>query len=138
MPLRALALAEQGWAKLVTSLQSALGDVDQDEMSLAANWEALLKNPEIFAMEDLITLLQQWLADLLSRQMAGRARFFANAEAAHGRLLARTTVPALLHCYNQLQTARPLANHPLNPRLFLEDLAARYLATFAAARPSRG
>jgi DNA polymerase III subunit delta' len=137
MPLRALALGEQGWGKLVAALQAALGDVDQDEMSLASAWESLLKNAEVFAMEDLITLLQQWLSDLVGRQMAGRARFFADAEAIHRRLLARTSVPALLHCYNQLQMARPLANHPLNPRLFLEDLAARYLATFAATRPSR-
>lgn len=137
MPLRALALGEQGWGKLVATLQAVLGDVDQDEMSLASAWEALVKNSEVFAMEDLITLLQQWLSDLVNRQLAGRARFFADAEAIQRRLLARTSVPALFHCYNQLQTARPLANHPLNPRLFLEDLAARYLATFPAARPAR-
>lgn len=137
MPLRALALGEQGWGKLVAALETALGDVDQDEMSLASAWEALLKNSEVFAMADLITLLQQWLSDLLNRQMAGRVRFFGDAEAIHRRLLGRTSVPALFHCYNQLQAARPLANHPLNPRLFLEDLAARYLATFAATRPSR-
>jgi len=137
MPLRALALVEQGWGKLVAALQAALGDVDQDELSLASAWEGLLKNSEVFAMEDLITLLQEWLSDLVSRQMAGRARFFNDAEAIHRRLLARTSVPALLHCYNQLQTARPLASHPLNPRLFLEDLAARYLATFATPRPTR-
>lgn len=136
MPLRALALSEQGWGKLVAALQTSLGDVDQDEMSLASAWEGLLKNAEVFAMEDLLTLLQQWLADLLSRQMAGRVRFFVDAEAVQGRLLARASAPQLLHCYNQLQTARPLATHPLNPRLFLEDLAARYLATFAA-RPVR-
>jgi DNA polymerase-3 subunit delta' len=138
MPLRAVALGEQGWGRLVGSLQTSLGDVDQDEMSLASAWEGLLKNAEVFAMEDLITLLQQWLADLVSRRMAGRARFFDNAEAIQTRLLARAAVPALLHCYNQAQTARPLANHPLNPRLFLEDLAARYLATFAAPKLPRG
>ncbi len=137
MPLRALAVGEQGWGKIVATLEGALADVDQDEMSLASTWEALLKNSEVFAMEDLITLLQKWLGDLVSRQLAGRARFFVDADAAQRRLLARSSTPALLHCYNQLQSARPLANHPLNPRLFLEDLAARYLATFAVTRSSR-
>jgi DNA polymerase-3 subunit delta' len=136
MPLRAQALAEQGWGKLVAGLQAALADVDQDEGSLASTWEGLLRNAEVFGMEELITLLQQWLADLLSRRMAGRTRFFADAANAQDRLLARSSVSGLLHCYNQLQLARPLANHPLNPRLFLEDLAARYLATFAAPRGS--
>jgi DNA polymerase-3 subunit delta' len=137
MPLRALAAGEQGWGKIVATLEGTLADVDQDEMSLAGAWEALLKNPEAFAMEDLITLLQKWLGDLASRQMAGRARFFTDADMVQRRLLGRSSIPALLHCYNQLQSARPLANHPLNPRLFLEDLAARYLAAFAQARPSR-
>ncbi|MDP2792661.1 MAG: DNA polymerase III subunit delta' [Sulfurisoma sp.] len=137
MPLRALAAGEQGWGKLVAALEKALADVDQDEMSLASAWEGLLKNAEAFAMEDMITLLQKWLGDLVSRQMAGRARFFVDADAVQRRLLGRSSTPALLHCYNQFQSARPLANHPLNPRLFLEDLAARYLAAFAAPRPSR-
>lgn len=137
MPLRALAVGEQGWGKLVAGLEKALADVDQDEMNLASAWEALLKNTEAFSMEDLVTLLQKWLGDLVGLQMAGRARFFAGAEAAQRLLLGRSSTPALLHCYNQFQSARPLANHPLNPRLFLEDLAARYLAAFAATRHAR-
>jgi DNA polymerase-3 subunit delta' len=131
MPLRALTAGEQGWKRIVASLETALADVDQDEMSLAGTWEGMLKNAEAFGMEDLITLLQKWLGDLLGRQMAGRARFFTGSDAAMKKLLGRTSAAALLHCYNQLQSARGLANHPLNPRLFLEDLAARYLAAFA-------
>lgn len=131
MPLRALSAAELGWGRIVSSLESSLTDVDQDEMSLATTWEGLLKNAESFSMEDLITLLQKWLGDLLGRQMAGRARFFDRSDAGVKKLLGRTSAPALLHCYNQLLSARRLANHPLNPRLFLEDLAARYLAAFA-------
>ena len=139
MPLRARAAGEQGWGKLVATLQASLADIDQDEMSLASTWEGLLKEPEVFAMEDLITLLQKWLGDLVGRQMAGRARFFGDVdvETLQRRLLGRSSTAALLHCYNQFQSARPLANHPLNARLFLEDLAARYLAAFAVARPSR-
>jgi len=132
MPLRALATGELGWKRIVGALETSLTDIDQDEMALASTWESLLKTPEAFAMEDLITLLQKWLGDLLLRQMAGRTRFFVEAEKASAKLLARSSVPALLHCYNQLQSARPLANHPLNARLFLEDLAARYLHAFAA------
>lgn len=135
MPLRALAAGEQGWGRIVSLLEASLVDVDQDEMGLASAWESLLKNAESFDMEDLLTLLQKWLGDLLGRQMAGRVRFFAGADAAMQKMHGRTSVPALLHCYNQLQSARRLANHPLNPRLFLEDIAARYLAAFAGARP---
>ena len=132
MPLRALDAGELGWSRIVGTLQAALENVDQDELSLAGTWEGLLKTPEAFTMEDLLSLLQKWLGDLLAKQIAGRVRFFSDADAAMRRLLDRTSVPALLHCYNQMQMARPLANHPLNPRLFLEDLAARYLATFAS------
>lgn len=137
MPLRALTAGEQGWKRIIASFETALADVDQDEMSLASTWEGMLKNAEAFNMEDLITLLQKWLGDLLGRQMAGRTRFFTGSDAAMKKLLVRSSAPALLHCYNQLQSARRLANHPLNPRLFLEDLAARYLATFAGNRASR-
>jgi DNA polymerase-3 subunit delta' len=137
MPLRALTAGEQGWKRIVASLEAALVDVDQDEMSLATAWEGMLKNAEGFGMDDLITLLQKWLGDLLGWQMAGRTRFFAGSDAAMTKLLGRSSVPALLHCYSQLQSARALANHPLNLRLFLEDLAARYLATFAGNRASR-
>lgn len=132
MPLRALATGELGWKRIVATLESSLTDIDQDELALATTWEGLLKTPEAFVMEDLVTLLQKWLGDLLLRQMTGRTRFFVGAEKASGKLLARSSAPALLHCYNQLQSARPLANHPLNARLFLEDLAARYLHAFAA------
>jgi DNA polymerase-3 subunit delta' len=131
MPLRALAAGEQGWGKIVAALEAALANPEQDETSLANAWETLLKDADAFTLEDLIVLMQKWLGDLVGHQMAGRARFFIGAEAAQRRLLGRTSVPALLHCYNQLQMVRPLANHPLNPRLFLEDLAARYLAAFA-------
>lgn len=134
MPLRAMTADELGWGRIVATLEGSLADVDQDEMGLATTWEGLLKNAESFSMEDLITLLQKWLGDLLSRQMAGRARFFSRSDTTMKKLLDRTSPPALLHCYNQLQGARRLANHPLNPRLFLEDLAARYLATFALAK----
>lgn len=131
MPLRALAAGEQGWKRIVATLETALSNVDQDEMSLASAWEGLLKDAESFGMEDLVTLLQKWLGDLLGRQMAGRSRFFSTSDAAMKKLLGRTSTPALLQCYSQLQSARRLANHPLNPRLFLEDIAARYLAAFA-------
>jgi DNA polymerase-3 subunit delta' len=32
----------------------------------------------------------------------------------------------LLACYNELSRMRSIAEHPLNPRLFLEDMAIRY------------
>jgi len=137
MPLSALAAAESGWNKIVPALENSLIDVDQDELSLASAWEILLKNADSFTMEDLITLLQKWLSDLIEYELAGRSRFFVDSAQPMKKLLARTSTSVLLHCYNQLLSARPLANHPLNARLFLEDLAARYLLTFAQRPTSR-
>ena len=115
MPLRAMAAGEQGWGRIVATLEAALADVDQDEMSLASSWEALMKNPDVFAMEDLITLLQKWLGDLVSRQMAGRARFFAGADAIQRRLLARSSVPGLAALLQSIAVRPPAGEPPTQP-----------------------
>lgn len=133
MPLLACELGERGWQSLVTGIEASLTDIDQDETTLAGRWETLLKDADILSMPELIGLVQKWVSDLAGQQIAGRARFFSATRAPAEKLLGRSSAISLLHCYNQLVTLRPLANHPLNPRLFLEDMAARYLAAFRRA-----
>ena len=45
-------------------------------------------------------------------------------------LARKSSLTALLACYNDLQRARAVARHPLNARLFLEDLLLRYGRVF--------
>jgi len=52
-----------------------------------------------------------------------------DVEAEAGRL----SVDAALGCYNEITRSRRVSQHPLNARLFLEDMLLRYARSFQAA-----
>src|SRR5438046_4116185 len=70
--------------------------------------------------------LQRWTYDLLLARVAGRVRYSLNHEEVISDM-ARHCDPADIAAYlRRLAQARALARHPLNAKLFVEDLLLQY------------
>lgn len=108
-------------------------------LEVAARWESWLKGrkkgePGLTDMPTLVTWLQRWLADVVLLAQACEPRVFVGRRAQLAQLAERSDVATVLRGYNELLKVRALAHHPLNARLFLEDLLLRYARLFRPAR----
>ena len=121
-PLEVADAANSGRLKaletLVTDLIKPL-----EPLAQANRWEALVKADGALGMEELVTTVQKWLFDLGQCAVGATPRYFAAANL--GNLTPRLSLPALLQAEKQVSQMRALSRHPLNPRLFLEDLCVR-------------
>lgn len=126
-PLLAIEESERGRGSALAGLVASLTDPGRDPLALAARWEAQLqtKGEGGLPMETLVGALQKWVADLAQCKLAGRSRYHS-AKGMAGSV-EKASAMGLIRCYNELVRMRALASHPLNPRLFLEEMAARYL-----------
>lgn len=70
--------------------------------------------------------LQKWAYDLAAAKMGGAIRYNVRQESALRAIAGVVAAPALLRFERSLSAARAVALHPLNPRLFLEDIFLRY------------
>jgi len=96
-----------------------LGNPGFDPIALA---ETVLRIP----LWDLVGWLQRWTYDLLLARISGRVRYNLNQAVAIADT-ARHCDPADIAAYlRRLAQARALARHPLNAKLFVEDLLLQY------------
>ena len=139
-PLRALAESQSGRAAAFGAVVAALAEPGEDPLSLAARWERQLqlKDDAGLSMESLIDIVQKWVLELVQRKLAGRGRYFTDRSRVVEQLAGRATAVGLIRCYNDLVKMRALASHPLNPKLYLEELAERYLHAIAGGKAVRG
>lgn len=97
----------------------------RDPLRLAADWESRLKAKGAaeagFSMPVLISWLQRWLSDGVRVASGAKPRFFAE-HAADLQRMAQGKRDEWLQCYREMHAHRPLAQHPLNQRLFLEEI----------------
>ncbi|GAB4180247.1 MAG: hypothetical protein Fur0039_24820 [Rhodocyclaceae bacterium] len=136
MPLEAARWLDAGYRSLFDWFVGIAQDgAAIDAVGAAAAWEAGARaKSEGFVQPTLATLvvwLQRWLFDLVSCRMGGEPAYFV---AARERLfaIAKGAVPsALLGCYNDLLEFRRVCEHPLNARLFIEDMLSRYARALA-------
>ena len=70
--------------------------------------------------------LQKWVYDLAAAKAGGAIRYNLRQESALRAIAGAVSGPALLRFERSLSTARAIALHPLNPRLFLEEIFLRY------------
>ena len=116
-PLAALKAAGTDPDRLV--FIESLGNPGFDPIALA---ETVLRVP----LWDLAGWLQRWTYDLLLARVAGRVRYSLNHEEVISDM-ARHCDPADIAAYlRRLAQARALARHPLNAKLFVEDLLLQY------------
>ena len=115
----ALADARKQLAQDLCSLRA------RDPLKLAAEWESRLKAKGAgeagFNMSVLIVWLQRWLSDGARIANGAAPRFYADY-AQDLQKLAHGKTEAWLQCYREMHVHRPLAQHPLNQRLFLEEI----------------
>ena len=136
-PLLALRESERGRGGALATLLKSLAEPGTDALALAARWEPLLqgKNDGALTMENLVGVVQKWIFDLGLIKQAGRARFLVGKSAGPAAdLVKNASAAGLIRCYNETIKMRALASHPLNPRLYLEDMAERYLRALAGGR----
>lgn len=135
-PIKAFEELEKGRLNAFEDLAASLFDHAGDFLALAGRWESHVKSDAGLKMEELVATIQKALFDLASLKVAGgQSRFFPGWQRQAESIAQKADAANIIGYYNELQKARALANHPLNPRLFLDDIAARYLRAIAPARP---
>ncbi|MEW5782833.1 MAG: DNA polymerase III subunit delta' [Pseudomonadota bacterium] len=107
------------------ALEKLVNDLERpvEPLALAARWEGLVKEGAGLSIEDLVVTVQKWLHDLGMCRVGHAPRYFDRNAIAP--LAQKTTLPTLVRAQQQIAQLRAWANHPLNPRLFLEDLCVR-------------
>ncbi|MCL2160465.1 MAG: DNA polymerase III subunit delta' [Betaproteobacteria bacterium] len=140
MPLAAKRLAARGGSALFERFTGDLGEDRIDPLRLAAQWEAWLKKDKAalaagFSLMTLVEWMQRWVSDLAAVRLGGRVRYFP-AQAERLAVLSEGSSAALLvGCYNEFIHIRRVATHPLNLRLFLEDMLMRYARALKGVQP---
>ena len=108
--------------------QDMLALPKSDPLKLAAAWETWIKSKDAdklgLNMALLMGWLQRWISDGARLAAGDRARFFSDFAPQLGSV-AQGRSENWLSCYNELLAYRRVAQHPLNARLFLEDVLLR-------------
>jgi DNA polymerase-3 subunit delta' len=87
---------------------------------------ALAETVQRIPLWDVVGWLQRWSYDLLLARLSGRVRYHVGEEKAVGEIALRCQGAGIAAYLRQLAQARALARHPLNPKLFVEDLLLQY------------
>lgn len=87
---------------------------------------ALAETVQRVPLWDLVGWLQRWSYDLLLARVAGRIRYHLGRESVIVETSLRCEAAAVAGYLRRLAGARALARHPLNAKLFVEDLLLGY------------
>ena len=121
-PLSALQLAKGGDAQSLEQFIRQVADPKRlDPLQLA---EALQQS----SLPVVVNWLQKWCYDLISYRTTGKVRYFLKQLPAIQTLSNQLNPLACGAFARELNNKQKLAHHPLNPRLFLEDLFIAYAA----------
>lgn len=100
-------------------------------------------NPSVLAEEmqksdlpTLVTWLQKWCYDLMSFRTTGKIRYHLDMLAPIKSLASRINPRALATFLRVLNETLRLAHHPLNARLFLEEMLFSYVMSVAPQEPT--
>lgn len=139
-PLRALLESQSGRGAALQAVLASLAESGEDAPGLAARWESQLqlKDEAALSMESVVDIVQKWVVELARHKLAGRGQNLGERPGAVENLAGRATAAGLIRCYNDLVKMRALALHPLNSRLYLEELAERYLRAVSGGKGARG
>lgn len=117
-PLAALQVAEE--ASVRSEFLNALKEPDCDPSALAQRCESL-------DLSIVVGWLQRWVFDLLSVKMGQIPRFHPKAASILTNQARSARTAGLLRLSEHLNDAKGLASHPLNAKLFLEELFIDFL-----------
>lgn len=122
-----LALTDAAQSGRLKKIEAVVADLfnPQEPIAQAARWEAHVKAESGLAMEEVVITVQKWLHDLGRAAAGAPPRYFPQKNKALAAICQRAALPAILQAQRQVVQLRAWSNHPLNPRLFLEDLCVR-------------
>jgi len=121
-PLSALLLAQGGDAANFEQFVRHVADPKRLDPLLLA--EALQQS----SLPAIVNWLQKWCYDLISYRTTGKVRYFLKQLPTIQTLSNQLNPLACGAFARELNNKQKLAHHPLNPRLFLEDLFIAYAA----------
>lgn len=114
-----IALEASAQSEIAASIAADLGREPIDQLTLGERYQSV-------PLEQMIGLLQKWAIDVVNLGSGLSLRYYLD----HARPITEVSrkVPAasMLKWLEELNQARALASHPLNPRLVLEKLFAAY------------
>lgn len=132
-------LSEQGGAPLA-ALEASETDLNGKEHALlleslsAPHLATLLKTAEQLQkvpVRQSIIWVQRWLYDLVSQRQADTIRYHPRHQQTIIQLAAKADLHRLIAMTKQMVDRRRTAEHPLVPRLVLEDMLMDYLKIFS-------
>ena len=128
-------LSEQGGAPLLAKHQADTGNRDEMQalLQLLAHptVEGALKTAEKLQkaqLSMLVACVQRWLHDVFSYKLAGVIRYYPRHRAELASLAASVDVKRLMGFIKRVNLRRAIAEHPLSPKLFIEDMLLDYAA----------
>ncbi|WP_293775918.1 DNA polymerase III subunit delta' [uncultured Oxalicibacterium sp.] len=89
--------------------------------------DALQKTPVL----SLVTWQQRWLYDVLACKLSDRVRYYPRYRKELARVAERVETAAVLQAQKAIGERRAIAEHPLSPKLFVEDMLLEYTAIFS-------
>jgi DNA polymerase-3 subunit delta' len=133
-------LREEGGAPLAALTQSQGGSREELDALLGflarPNVESALRQADKLSKTPLAALVswqQRWLYDLLSAKLAGTVRYYPRYQKELAALAGNVHTANLLRAIKSANERRAVADHPLSPKLFVEDMLLDYAACCNAA-----
>lgn len=123
-PLAALDAAQQGQREELDWFLQQLMQPGIESALKAA--DKLQKMP----VSQLLLCLQRWLYDLFSYKLTGTIRYYPRHSKALAGLAARLELNRLLKTLKLMNQRRLIVEHPLAPKLFIEDMLLDYSALY--------
>ncbi len=126
-------LREQGGAPLAAQAQAEAGSREELDVFLQ-----LLANPGVEAalrcadkvqkvpLALLVSWQQRWLYDMFSYKLSGTIRYYPRYRKELAALAGRVHVSRLMAAIKGANERRATADHPLSPKLFIEDMLLEY------------
>jgi DNA polymerase-3 subunit delta' len=121
-PLAALAQAETGSREELDGLLQVLAQPSVDVALRSA--DKLSKAP----LAALVAWQQRWLYDVFSYKLSGVIRYYPRYQREVAALAGRVHVADLMQAIKSTNDRRAVADHPLSPKLFVEDMLLDYTA----------
>jgi DNA polymerase-3 subunit delta' len=137
MPLAAIEEANQ-WGRMNEFFQDLSNIGRAGPVVIAGRWETWLKEGKeadiALDKRTLVTWLQKWVFDLILVKRCGKAFYHSHLLQEVRNAAAGASIAALFDCYNDLLRIKAVSQHPLNPRLFIEDILSRYARAATSGR----
>ncbi len=121
-PLAALAQAETGSREELDGLLQVLAQPSVEAALRSA--DKLSKAP----LASLVAWQQRWLYDVFSYKLSGVIRYYPRYQRELAALAGRVHVAQLMQAIKSTNERRAVADHPLSPKLFVEDMLLDYTA----------